>query len=102
MKFIGLSNAKEDEFTDATCENSVRTSKFLEGFNLDPIMPELNKHYSVSENKEYYPRRAMFKTMICRKIMKIRYYTRTENYLKDHPDEAIELGFNIDMSLRQF
>jgi hypothetical protein len=98
LRFIDLSNAKEDEFTDATCENSIRTSKFLKELNLDPIMPELNKHYSVSEGDEDYPRRAMLKTMVCRKIMKIRYYTRTQNYLKDHPDEAIELGFNIDVN----
>ena len=95
-KFIGLTD-KDEEFVDATSENSVRASKFLEGLNLDFIISELNKHYSVPEGKEVYPRRAMFKTMVCRKIMKIRYYTRTENYLKDHPDTAIELGFNIDM-----
>jgi hypothetical protein len=96
-KFVGQTDRDEEEFMDATSENSIRTSKFLEGLNLDPIMPELNKHYSVSEGKEDYPRRAMFKTMVCRKIMKIRYYTRTQNYLKDHPDDAIELGFNIDI-----
>jgi hypothetical protein len=95
-KFVGLIGRDEQEFSDATSENSVRTSQFLEGLDLDPIMPELNKHYSVSEGEEDYPRRAMFKTMVCRKIMKIRYYTRTQNYLKDHPYEAIELGFNID------
>ncbi len=67
---------------NATSEHSVRASKFLKGLNLDPIMPELNKHYSVSEGKEDYPRRAMFKTMVCRKIMEIRYYTRTQNYLR--------------------
>ena len=97
-KFIGLTDRDEEKFTDATSENSVRASKFLEGLNLDPIMPEINKHYSVEEGKEDFPRRAMFKTMVCRKIMEIRYYTRTQNYLKDHPDEAIELGFNIDMN----
>ena len=98
-KFVNLTDIdkQKQKFSDATSANSVRTSKFLEGLNLDPIMSELNKRYSVPENKEYYPRRAMFKTMIYRKIMKIRYYTRTENYLKDHPDEAIELGFNIDV-----
>lgn len=96
-KFIGLTD-KDDEFADATREHSVRTSKFLDGLNLDPIMPELNKHYSVPEGKEDYPRRAMFKTMIWRKNKKIKYYTRTENYLNTHPDEAIELGFNIDMN----
>jgi hypothetical protein len=96
-KFIGLTD-KGDEFADATREHSVRTSKFLDRLNLDPIMPELNKHYSVPEGKEDYPRRAMFKTMIWRKNKKIKYYTRTENYLNTHPDEAIELGFNIDMN----
>lgn len=96
-KFIGLTDA-EEEFVNATSENSVRASKFLEGLKLDPIMPELNKHYSVKDGEEYYPRRAMFKSMIWRKIKKIKYYTRAENYLKDHPDEALELGFNIDMN----
>ncbi len=97
-EFIGLTNTDEEKFVDATKERSVRASKFLEGLNLDPIMPELNKHYSVPEGKEDYPRRAMLKTMIWRKNKKIKYYTRTENYLNDHPDEAIELGFNIDMN----
>lgn len=98
-KFIGFSDVDHnEEFTDATSEHSVRTSKFLEGLNLDPIMPEINKHYSVKDGDEKYPRRAMVKTMIWRIIKKIRYYTRTENYLKDHPYEAIELGFNIDQN----
>ncbi len=96
-KFIGFSGVdRDEEFTDATSEHSVRTSKFLEGLNLDPIMPEINKHYSVKDGDEKYPRRAMVKTMIWRIIKKIRYYTRTENYLKDHPYDAIELGFNIE------
>jgi hypothetical protein len=98
FKFIGLTDTDEEKFIDATREHSVRASKFLEGLNLDPIMPELNKHYSVPEGKEDYSRRAMFKTMIWRKNKKIKYYTRTENYLNNHPDEAIELGFNIDMN----
>lgn len=98
FKFIGLTGTDEETFIDATREHSVRASKFLEGLNLDPIMPELNKHYSVPEGKEDYSRRAMFKTMIWRKNKKIKYYTRTENYLNNHPDEAIELGFNIDVN----
>ncbi len=97
-RFISLAYTDEEKFVDATKEHSVRASKFLEGLNLDPLMPELNKHYSVPEGKEDYPRRAMLKTMIWRKNKKIKYYTRTENYLNNHPDEAIELGFNIDMN----
>ena len=61
IKFIGRN---EEKFVDATSENSVRTSKFLEQLNLDPIMPEINKHYSVSEGKEDYPRRAMFNSQV--------------------------------------
>ncbi len=81
-KFIGLTDSNEnEEFADATSENSVRASKFLEGFNLDPIMPELNRHYSVKEGEEMYPRRAMFKAMVWKKVKKIKYYTRTENQL---------------------
>lgn len=97
-KFIGLTDTDKEKFVDATKEHSVRASKFLEGLNLDPIMSELNKHYSVPEGEEDYPRRAMFKTVIWRKNKKIKYYTRTENYLNNHPLEAIELGFNIDIN----
>ncbi len=44
-KIVGLTDRDEEEFVNATSENSVRASKFLEGLNLDPIMPELNKRY---------------------------------------------------------
>jgi hypothetical protein len=47
-KFIGLTDANNEEFADATSENSIRASKFLEGLNLDPIMPEINKHYTLT------------------------------------------------------
>jgi hypothetical protein len=95
-KFIGLTDKDEQKFTDATSDHSVRTSKFLEGFDLEPIMPELNKHYSVPEGVETYPRRAMFKAMIWRKNRKIKYYTRTENHLNNHPDEALELETHVN------
>jgi hypothetical protein len=43
-KVKGLSDNKpNEEFANATSEHSVRTSKFLNGLNLDPIMPEINK-----------------------------------------------------------
>ncbi len=96
-RFIGLTGIKE-EFTDATSGHSIRTSKFLGGLDLGPIIPELNKYYSVKEGEEKYPRRAMFKTMVWRKTKNIKYYTRTENHLNNHSDEAIELGFNIDQN----
>lgn len=95
---FGLTNVDDEKFVNATSENSVRTSKFLEGLNLDPIMPEINKYYIVKEGDETYPRRAMIKTVIWRKIKKLKYYTKTVGYLENHPDEAIELGFNIDQN----
>jgi len=95
-KFIVFNDANNNEFVDATSKNSARASKFLEELNLDPIMPEINKHYSVKEGIESYPRKAMVKTFIWRNIKTIKYYTKTERYLINHPDEAIELGFNID------
>ena len=95
-KFIGLTDSNNEEFADATSENSVRASKFLEGLNLDPIMPEINKHYTVKEGVETYPRRAMVKAFIWRNIKTIKYYTKEERILKTHSDEALELGFNID------
>ncbi len=60
-------------------------------------MPEINKHYAVKEGVETYPRRAMVKTVIWRNINTIKYYTKEARYLETHPDEALELGFNIDL-----
>jgi Transposase DDE domain len=96
-KAFGSSENKPDEkFTDATEEKSVRTSEFLCKLNLDPVMSEINKHYSVKEGEEKYPRRAMIKTMIFKKIKQIKYYTEIAGYLKSNPIDAIELGFNQD------
>ncbi len=63
-KITGFSDNKpNEEFANATSEHSVRTSKFLHELNLDPIMPEINKHYHVKEGEEKHPRIAMAKTM---------------------------------------
>ena len=97
-KFIGLTDETNEEFADATSENSVRASKFLEGLNLDPIMPEINRHYIVKEGVETYPRRAMVKAFIWRNINTIKYYTKEARHLETHPDESFELGFNIDQN----
>jgi len=85
-----------EKFSDATSGNSVRASKFLEGLDLEPIMPVINKYYVVGEDVETYPRKAMVKAFIWRKIKRIKYYTRAARYLENHPDEALELGFNLD------
>ncbi len=97
-KFIGLSDVLKEEFTDANSENSVRTSKFLNGLELGPIMPEINKHYNVKEGEETYPGRAMARVVILKKIKGIKYFTDMERHLKTYTEEALELGFNIDMN----
>ncbi len=97
-KFIGLSDVRKEEFIDANSENSVKTSKFLDGLDLGPIIPEINKHYSVKEGEETYPRRAMARVVILRKIKEIKHFTDLERHLKTYPVEALELGFNIDMN----
>lgn len=98
-KFTSSSDNKQnEEFVDATSEHSVRTSKFLQGLNLDSIMPEINMHYRVLEGEEKYPRLAMVKTMIFKKIKQIKYYTKIAGFLKENPIDALELGFNIDKS----
>ena len=72
-KVTGLNeNKPNEEFANATSEHSVRTSKFLNGLKLDPIMTEINKHYQVKEGEEKYPRMAMIKTMIFKKIKQIK------------------------------
>ena len=72
-KVTGLSDNKpNEEFVDATSEHRIRASKFFNGLNLDPIMLEINRHYDVREGKEKYPRRAMVKAMIFKKIKQIK------------------------------
>lgn len=61
--FVGLADG-EEEFLDANSEDSVRASKFLEGLDFDPIIPELNKYYSVPEDKGDFSKRTMFKSMV--------------------------------------
>jgi len=98
-KVTGLSDNKpNEEFADATSEHRIRTSKFFNRLNIEPIMPEINRHYDVEEGKEKYPRRAMFKAMIFKKIKQIKYYTKIAGYLRENPIDAIELGFDVDKS----
>jgi hypothetical protein len=98
-KVTGLSDNKpNEEFADATSEHRIRTSKFFNRLNIEPIMPEINRHYDVKEGKEKYPRRAMFKAMIFKKIKQIKYYTKIAGYLRENPIDAIELGFDVDKS----
>lgn len=96
IRIKGLSDIEKEEFNDATSENSVRTSEFLKSLNLGPLMPVINKYYSVKEGKEKYPRIAMIKTLILKKIKRIKFFTSTEKYLETNPDEAIELGFDVN------
>lgn len=79
----------EFKFADATSKNSIRASKFLGGLNLDPIMPEIARYYTVEEGIETYPGRAMIKTVIWRNTNTIKYYIKEARYLKTHPDEAL-------------
>ncbi len=98
-KVTGFSDNKQnEEFADATSEHSIRASKFLNGLNLDPLMPEINKHYEVEEGNEKYPRVAMVKAMIFKKIKQIKYYTKAASYLRENLTDAIELGFRADKS----
>lgn len=97
-KINSFIETKNEEFADATSENRIRASKFFNWLNIDPIMPEINRHYDVKEGKEKYPRRAMVKTMIFKKIKQIKYYTQIAGYLRENFIEAIELGFDVDKS----
>jgi hypothetical protein len=97
-KINSFIETKNEEFADATSENRIRASQFFNWLNIDPIMPEINKHYDVKEGKEKYPRRAMVKTMIFKKIKQIKYYTQIAGYLRENFIEAIELGFDVDKS----
>ncbi len=59
-KINSQTDTDNEEFADATSENSVRASKFLGELNLDLIMPEINNYYSVKEGVETYPRRVCY------------------------------------------
>jgi len=84
----------EERFVDPNCaEHCMRASTFLKYLDLEPLMPVLNKYYKVKEDEETYPRRAMFKALLWRRIKGLKWYTKLHKELITHPEEAKELGF---------
>ena len=82
-----------EKFVDPdSTENSMRASEFLMYLDLEPIMYIVNKCYVVADGKETYPRRAMVRAMLWRRIKVIKFFTKTYSALKDNPVDAANLG----------
>lgn len=75
-----------------TRESSIRASRFFMFLDLEPIVPTIDKYYVVRDGSEGYPRRAMTKCMFWRRTMGFN-FTQAYMHLKNHPVDALELGF---------
>jgi hypothetical protein len=75
---------------------SVNVSEFLEYLNGRVIQAELDHHYKVPPGREKYPRMAMFKAHVWRRVLGEESLLAFHRRLLDSPFEALELGFRFD------
>ena len=75
---------------------TVRVPEYLAQLDDRAIRQVLNRRYKVLPGKEKYPRAAMFKAMVWKRIIGERSLLAFHRLLKDSPFEALDLGFRYD------
>ena len=75
---------------------TVRVPEYLAQLDDRAIREVLNRRYKVLPGEEKYPRAAMFKAMVWKRIIGERSLLAFHRLLEDSPFEAIELGFRYD------
>lgn len=78
------------EFVNPSDENPMKASEFLQHADTRELEDLLRKYY---KREPDYQLRALLKSMVHRRLLKIPWFTRYEKYLATHPDEAVQLGF---------
>jgi hypothetical protein len=75
-------------------------AEFLAHLDDRVVRRELDRHYKVRPGIERYPREAMFRAFLWRRIAKERSLLGFHRLLGDSPFEALELGFKYDPATR--
>ncbi len=78
------------EFVNPSDENPMKASEFLQRVDVRELEEKLRTYY---RREPAYPLRGLLSSIAHRKLLKIPWFTRYENYLRTHPDEAVQLGF---------
>jgi len=80
---------------------TVRVPEYLAQLDDRAIREVLNRRYKVLPGEEKYPRAAMFKAMVWKRIIGERSLLAFHRLLLDSPFEALELGFLYDKGTGQ-
>ena len=87
----------EEGFVNPGEDGQVRlVAEYLAHLDDRVVRQELDRHYKVLPGREQYPRMAMFKAYIWRKVIEEESLLAFHRHLGDSPFEALKLGFRYD------
>jgi len=82
------------DFVNPTAELPMKASAFLSCLDLSSILPVIAEKYVNNDRHYRHDPQAMFKSLILRRLLGLRWHTDLERYFQGHPDEARAIGFN--------
>jgi len=82
------------EFTNPSNELPMKATAFLSCLDLSAILPVIAEKYVDNDRHYRHDPQAMFKALILRRLLGLRWHTDLERYFQGHPDEARAIGFN--------
>jgi hypothetical protein len=82
------------EFVNPSDELPMKASAFLSCLDLSAILPVFAEKYVDNDRHYRHDPQAMFKALILRRLLGLRWHTDLERYFKGHPDEVRAIGFN--------
>jgi len=82
------------EFMNPSNELPMKATAFLSCLDLSAILPVIAEKYVDNDRHYRHDPQAMFKALILRRLLGLRWHTDLERYFQGHPDEARAIGFN--------
>lgn len=82
------------DFFNPTDTYPMKAVEFLSYLDLSAIIPLISEKYANNDRHYRHDPQAMFKALILRRLLGMRWHTDLERYFQGHPDEAKTLGFN--------
>jgi len=77
-------------FVNPSSENPMKASEFLQFLDARELVRVLRTFY---KREPEYPLIALLKSLVYKRLMKIKWFTTYEKHLNEHPNEAVQLGF---------
>ena len=85
---------EDDGFRNPTLQDPMTAAEFLSYLDLSKVMAKIDERYGTKDWHYRYSPEAMLKALILKYIKGLRWDTTLVRYLKKHPEEAKQLGFN--------